>query len=271
MISMPEIPDILAKIIAKKHQEIKSLDLGRMIQLSSLPSPALDFNEAIHRPSPTSPVRLIAELKRASPSRGVFLDPSIDLLDVARVYQDNGASAMSVLTDESFFQGSLHTLKTLSESEHTIPLLRKDFIIDSVQIFEARAHGADSVLLIAAAFTNLEDLKNLHLLSWSLGMTPLVEVHNERELEMALNIPNIRIIGVNNRNLHTFKMDTELSLRLAEKIPSGISKVAESGIKLGVDVIPLAQAGFDAILVGEKLITADNIAERVNELSGVNG
>lgn len=268
---MNEIPDILARIIAKKQEEVKALELERLIKLSYLPTPALDFDKAIRRSNPTEPVRLIAELKKASPSRGAFLDPNIDLYQVADIYKANGASAISVLTDESFFQGSLTILSELSKNKRKIPLLRKDFIIDPKQIFEARANGADSILLIAAAFETLEPLKNLHLLSWSLGMIPLVEVHNERELELVLEIPNIRIIGVNNRDLRTFNIDVERSLRLSEKIPSDITKVAESGISCGVDVLPLAQAGFDAILVGEKLITADNIAETVYELSGVNG
>lgn len=267
---MNNIPDILQKIIATKREEISLLKNSEFHALAVSAPPAKDFSTALVRKNKSDPVRLIAELKRASPSRGAFLDPNVDLLEVAKIYQENGASAISVLTDQNYFQGSLELLQALARDPATkIPILRKEFIINPIQVYQSRANGADSVLLIVAALPDHFLLRELHGLSLSLGMTPLVEIHDQEELETALNIPALRIIGINNRDLRSFKVDIGLSMQLKPLIPEGIICVSESGINTAADVRPLADAGFDAILVGEKLITAQDIALRTCELSGI--
>jgi indole-3-glycerol phosphate synthase len=212
---------------------------------------------------------LIAELKRASPSKGI-LAPHLDLFQVADIYTKNGAAAISVLTDEKFFQGKLETLRTLkADSRIPIPLLRKDFIIDQSQIYEARANGADAILLIAAALLDDKHFADLHDCAQSLGLTALVEVHDAAETERALKIPNIQLIGINNRNLATFEVSLETTERIRPMISSDIAVIAESGIFTANDVKRLAQANVDAILVGEALVTSENIAGKVRELSGM--
>lgn len=212
---------------------------------------------------------LIAELKRASPSKGI-LAPHLDLFQVADIYTQNGASAISVLTDEKFFMGkfeTLHELRFIRKSE--LPLLRKDFIIEHIQIYETRAMGADAVLLIVATLPYDKHLFDLHALALELGLTPLVEVHDEAETERALKIPNIKLIGINNRNLATFEISLETTERLRPMIPSDITVVAESGIINASDVERLSNANIDAILVGEALVTAEDIGAKVRELSGL--
>ena len=213
--------------------------------------------------------RLIAELKRASPSKGI-LAPHLDLFQVADIYTQNGASAISVLTDEKFFMGSLETLRQLRFTNHPLPLLRKDFIIDEVQLYESRANGADAILLIAAALTDDTLFADLHACALSLGLTALVEVHDEAEAERALKIPNIKLIGINNRNLATFEVSLETTERIRPMISPDITVVAESGIFTASDVERLSKANVDAILVGEALITSEDISAKVRELSGAN-
>lgn len=269
---MTQIPTILEKIISEKQKEILILDESELRIKAEQARTPLDFPEALVRNNLAEPVHLIAELKRASPSQGLFLDPDIDLLQVANIYEVNGASAISILTDRNFFNGSIKTMHQLSiRPNRLIPILRKDFIIDPIQVFEARANGADSLLLIVAAIPDQIHLNLLYDLSITLGMTPLVEVHNQSDLEKAIQIPGIRVIGINNRDLNTFVVNIQNSLSLKKMIPQGIITVAESGIQDASDVIPLANAGFDAILVGEKLITSINIAAKTQELSQVNG
>jgi len=213
-------------------------------------------------------VKLIAELKRASPSKGI-LAPHLDLFQVADIYAQNGASAISVLTDEKFFLGKLQTLRGLRfERKAELPLLRKDFIIDEVQLYESRANGADAVLLIAAALTDDHHFADLHALALELGLTPLVEVHDEAETERALKLNRIRLIGINNRNLATFEVSLETTERIRPMIPDDIAVVAESGIFTASDVQRLAGANVDAILVGEALVTSEDIGAKVRELSG---
>jgi indole-3-glycerol phosphate synthase len=211
---------------------------------------------------------LIAELKRASPSKGV-LAPHLDLLHVADLYTQNGAAAISVLTDEKFFQGSLATLHALRTSHPApVPLLRKDFTIDESQIYEARANGADAILLIAAALSDDAHFADLHACALSLGLTALVEVHDETETERALKIPGIQLIGINNRNLATFEVSLTTTERLRPMIPNDIAVVAESGIFTAADVARLQKVGIDAILVGESIVTSADIPAKVRELSG---
>jgi indole-3-glycerol phosphate synthase len=272
--------NILAKIIEQKKIEIATLDAQALRRAAdSSPAPR-DFLAAISplprgeglgvrerrrfgfRPS------LIAELKRASPSKGI-LAPHLDLFQVADIYTQNGASAISVLTDEKFFMGKLETLRELRfERKTELPLLRKDFTIDEVQLYEARANGADAILLIAAALTDVALFADLHTCALSLGLTALVEVHNEEETERALKLKDVRLIGINNRNLATFDVTIETTEKLRPMIPPEITVVAESGIFTASDVERLANASVDAILVGEALVTSEDIPAKVRELSG---
>lgn len=259
---------ILAKIIEQKKLEIAALDVPALRRAAEVSPAPRDFLAAIKRRRDSRSPGLIAELKRASPSRGI-LAPHLDLLQVANIYAQNGAAAISVLTDEKFFQGKLETLRQLRITDFPLPLLRKDFIIDESQIYEARANGADAILLIAAALTDDKLLADLHACALSLGLTALVEVHDEGETERTLKIPGIRLIGINNRNLATFDVTLETTEKLRPMIPAEIAVVAESGIFTGSDVERLAKAKVDAILVGEALVTSEGIAAKVRELSGV--
>ena len=266
--------NILAQIIENKKLEISALDarsLRRAAESSPVPR---DFLSAIS-PRPVGEglgvrVCLIAELKRASPSKGI-LAPHLDLFQVADIYSQNGASAISVLTDEKFFMGKLETLRELRFTRKSkLPLLRKDFIIDEVQLYESRAHGADAVLLIAAALTDNKLFADLHACALGLGLTALVEVHDEDETERALKLKDVKLIGINNRNLSTFDVSLGTTERLRPRIPSEIVVVTESGIFNASDVERLANANVDAILVGEALVIAEDIPAKVRELSGMN-
>lgn len=278
--------NILEKIIEQKKLEIAALDAQALRRAAdSSPAPR-DFLAAIApflsgegtgersrrrfglRPS------LIAELKRASPSKGL-LAPRLDLFQLADIYAQNGASAISVLTDEKFFLGKLETLRKLNDlrpstfDHRPLPLLRKDFIIHETQLYESRANGADAILLIAAALTDDALFADLYACALSLGLTALVEVHDEAETERALKIPNVQLIGINNRNLATFDVALETTERLRPMIPSEITVVSESGIFTASDVERLAKANVDAILVGEALVTSEDIPAKVRELSGM--
>jgi indole-3-glycerol phosphate synthase len=259
---------VLAKILEQKKLEIAALDV-RGLRRAAEASPApRDFLSAIkRRPFPPSP-SLIAELKRASPSKGI-LAPHLDLFQVANIYTQNGASAISVLTDETFFWGKLETLSELRFTRNLkLPLLRKDFIIDECQLYESRASGADAILLIAAALTDDALFASLHAIALELGLTPLVEVHDEAEAERALKLKDVRLIGINNRNLATFDVSLATTERIRPMIPADITIVAESGIFTDLDVVQLAHSNVDAILVGEALVTSQDIAAKVRELSG---
>jgi indole-3-glycerol phosphate synthase len=273
--------NILAKILDQKKLEITALDsvaLGRAA--GSSPAPR-DFLAAVS-PLPAGEglgVRarrrfglrpsLIAELKRASPSKGI-LAPHLDLFQVADIYAQNGASAISVLTDEKFFMGKLETLRELRFTRKSeLPLLRKDFIIDEVQLYESRANGADAILLIAAALADDKHFADLHACALNLGLSALVEVHDEAETERALKLKEVKLIGINNRNLATFDVSLETTERLRPMISSDIAVVAESGIFHASDVERLSNANVDAILVGEALVTSNDIGAKVRELAGV--
>jgi len=264
---------ILAKIIEHKKMEIAAFDVITLRRAAdSSPAPR-DFLSAVS-PLPVGEglgvrLSLIAELKRASPSKGI-LAPHLDLLQVADIYTQNGASAISVLTDEKFFMGKLETLRELRFTRKSkLPLLRKDFIIDEVQLYEARVNGADAILLIAAALIDDSLFADLHAAALEIGLTPLVEVHNETETERALKLKDVKLIGINNRNLATFDVSLETTERLRPMIPSNIAVVAESGIFTASDVKRLANADVDAILVGEALVTTEDIPAKVRELSSV--
>jgi indole-3-glycerol phosphate synthase len=205
---------------------------------------------------------VIAELKKASPSKGL-IRPDFHPADLARELESAGATALSVLTDEEFFQGSLHNLQAASVAVK-IPCLRKDFIIDEFQLLEARAHAADAVLLIVAALSQPE-LTALSRSASTHGLDVLCEVHDRDELQRALD-SGCDLIGVNSRDLKTFKVDLETAIRLAEQIPANIVRVAESGIHTSAEVARLRAAGYHAFLVGESLMRAQHPGEALQEL-----
>jgi indole-3-glycerol phosphate synthase len=256
---------ILDKIVTDVSIELaerkKRLPLAEIIKLAKAQSPPLDFAAALQGSS----VRLIAEVKKASPSKGVICQ-DFNPLDIARVYAENGASAISVLTEQKYFQGSLNYLSDIKNAlnDKQLPLLRKDFIFDPYQIYEARAYRADSLLLIVAILT-AEKLSYLLQLSKQLGMMCLVEVHNETELETAVE-SKAEIIGINNRDLNTFTVDLNTTARLRSLIPPDRIIVSESGIKSHKDMEKLREWGVNAALVGEALISAPDIAVKMREL-----
>ncbi len=208
-----------------------------------------DLHAALSGPG----VALIAEVKRASPSKG-DLAPHLDAVDQARAYVDGGAHAISVLTEPDRFKGSLDDLRDVAALG--TPALRKDFTVDPYQVWEARAHGASGVLLIVAALTD-DDLASLHAEAGEAGLTALVEVHDEAELDRAIAV-GARVIGVNARDLRTFEVDRDAFARLRPAIPDGVVAVAESGVRGPEDVHRAAALGADAVLVGESLVTAAN-------------
>jgi indole-3-glycerol phosphate synthase len=222
------------------------------------------FAQALKR-RPHERLHLIAELKKASPSKGVFRS-DFDPEALLHAYENSPASALSILTDEPFFQGSLDALR-LARRRTTKPLLRKDFLIDAYQLYEARVNGADAVLLIVAALTK-EALRDLLALARELGMDALVEVHTEVELETALSV-GATLIGINNRNLQTFAVDLATTLRLRPLIPDGCVIVSESGIETREQVRMLEEAGVDAILVGETLVRSPDPIAKAKELLGL--
>jgi indole-3-glycerol phosphate synthase len=257
---------MLARILAYKRAEIASLDLDAQRAAAADAPPARPFLPPLPEGTPGA-VRLVAELKRASPSRGL-LAPHLDPHELARLYADNGAAAISVLTDEHFFLGKLEILTALRcAAEPLPPLLRKEFILTAAQVYQTRAAGADAVLLIAAALPDDAELADLHALARSLGLAPLVEVHTAAELARALRLPDLEWVGINNRNLETFEVDVKTTMLLRPQVPPGVRVVSESGIFTRADVARLAAAGVDAALVGEALVTASDIAAKVRELS----
>jgi indole-3-glycerol phosphate synthase len=260
--------NILDEIFAHKRAGVELSKRNHSIEsiraLAGQARAPLDFVAAL-RGEPGRRPALIAEVKCASPSRGL-LAADFDLLRLARLYQANGASAISVLTDERFFKGSLEHLRQVAALERRIPLLRKDFILDPYQVYEARAAGADALLLIAACLDPVQ-LRELHALAFELGMAALVEVHTQGELERILDIPGLALVGINNRNLRDFSVNLDTTLRLRPFIPAGVCVVAESGIHTPEDVERFAPARVDAILVGEALVTAVDTASMVRSLA----
>ncbi len=254
---------VLDKILAHKVEEIMAaqtrLSLNAVKREAQDAAPPRNFLAALRRDT----VTLIAEVKKASPSKGVLIE-NFDPVALATTYAANGAAAISVLTDERFFQGHLDYLRAV-RSAVGIPVLRKEFVIDAYQVYEGRAAGADAILLITVALDDSR-LADLHALVLGLGMAALVEVHNEAELERALKIAP-RLIGVNNRDLKTFYEDLETTARLAQLVPPDVVLVAESAIRGAADVQRMGRYGARAVLVGESLVKAGNIPETVRELS----
>jgi len=255
---------ILDEIVSHTLQTLESkkriLPMTKLQKMALQQLPPLDFASALRGED----VRLIAEVKKASPSRGI-IRPDFDPVEIAKIYADNGASAISVLTEARYFQGSLNHLADISNALHKkLPLLRKDFILDPYQVYESRAYGADSLLLIASIL-KLGKLQELLTMSRELNMSCLVEVHNEAEVEIALESA-AKIIGINNRDLSTFKADFATTERLRPLIPTDRIVVSESGIKERSDIEKLRQLGIDAVLIGESLMSASNIKAKMKEL-----
>lgn len=253
---------MLNRIVAQKREEVerkkKSMPLSYLQERIALQEAPLDFARALEG----TQTRLIAEVKRASPSRGI-LCPNFDPVELAKKYAQGGAAAISVLTEANYFEGSLDHLTAIRE-EINLPLLRKDFIFDPYQVYESRAYGANALLLIVAIL-NQEQLGELLSLSHNLGLSCLVEVHSQGEVERALR-SQARIIGINNRDLTTFTIDINTTRRLLPLVPKGRIVVSESGISSRGDVEKLKGWGVNAILVGEALVTADEVETKVREL-----
>jgi indole-3-glycerol phosphate synthase len=252
----------LEQILAATRREVarrrNSADRKRLTTQAESHVPR-GFRRAIER---QDGVAIIAELKKASPSKGLIRS-DFDAATLARELENAGAAALSVLTDEEFFQGSLENLQRASVSS-SVPCLRKDFILDEFQLLEARANGADAVLLIVAALSQAE-LARLSGEAVELGLDVLCEVHDAEELQRAEDA-GCTLIGVNNRNLKTFKVDIENALRLAERIPKNAVAVAESGIGSGSDIARLRAAGYQAFLMGESLMKAASPGEALKAL-----
>jgi indole-3-glycerol phosphate synthase len=256
------LPDILAQIVEQKKLELASreahdnTDLEERAEYSI--SERRDFLVALTGRAPA----IIAEVKKASPSKGL-LAVEFDPASIARSYEEGGAAALSVLTDEKHFLGSLSDLES-ARAAVRLPVLRKDFTIDTYHVQQAAAHGADAILLIAAILSERQ-MRDFRELAERYRMAALVEVHDEEELEPAV-ASGARLIGVNNRNLHTFEVSLETALRLAEKIPAGVVRVAESGIHSSADVERLRAGGYQAFLVGEHLMKSGDPAGALRAL-----
>ncbi len=253
---------ILHTILKKKREEIGA---------ASASAPLVDIKRRCEEMPHARPFRaalmrerlaVIAEVKNASPSRGVFRE-SFDPVGIAKDYQSGGADALSVLTDREFFQGRNDFL-TLIQQAVELPILRKDFIIDEYQIYESRMLGADAILLIVKALSR-DQLADLYRQAGELGLDVLIEVHTEKELQHALDV-SPRIIGINNRDLETFEVSLDRSLTVRQLVPSGITTVSESGIRTRQDMQRLRTAGFDAVLIGEGLVTSVNPRQYLQEL-----
>jgi len=253
---------MLNKIITQKKEEVelrkKSMPLSSLKEIITQRQMPLDFALALSGDH----TRLIAEVKRASPSRGI-LRPDFNPVELAKSYALGGAAAISVLTESNYFDGSIDHLAAIKENT-TLPLLRKDFIFDPYQVYESRAYGADALLLIVAILSQ-EQLVELLQLSHSLYLSCLVEVHDQAEVERAL-LSQAKIIGINNRNLNTFTVDINTTNQLHPLIPPERIVVSESGIRSQEDIEKLKEWGVNAVLVGEALITAADIHGKMREL-----
>lgn len=261
---------ILDRIVNYKKEELESLKRKvslRDVQLKSDDAePARSFLGNFKK----NEISIIAEIKKASPSGGV-LRKDFNPSDLAHQFEDNGASAVSILTDNHFFRGSLDHLSDVKNSVK-LPCLRKDFTLDEYHLYEARGAGADAILLIAAIL-DFSQLKDFNDLANELGMTALMEIHDEKELEKIIAVAPTRtghcpvpaIIGVNNRDLHTLKTNVETSLNLVKKIPENVCRISESGLKDHGDLVKLQKAGFNGFLIGEALMKEKDVGKKLKE------
>ena len=253
---------ILEKILAAKAVEVERLKprKAELQRLAADQAPARPFAAALRA---GDNVALIAEFKRRSPSAG-WIRQDGSVAEITKAYSDFGARAISVLTDAEFFGGALSDLET-THDKTTVPVLRKDFIIDEIQLLEARAAGADAVLLIVRALSQ-QQLRDLFQFAKSVGLDVLTETHNEAEVEAALKA-ECDVVGINNRDLSTFHVDHDLSRRMASLIPADVAIVAESGVKVVGDVASVGAVGIEAVLVGETLMKSANLEQTVREFS----
>lgn len=260
-------PDILKEIVAHKFEEVTSAKatatLSELkVRISDLEDVPRGFERHLRCAVTSDWTAIIAEIKKGSPSKGMIRE-NFDLLEISETYQNNGATCLSVLTDEKFFMGHLRYLAMVRETV-SLPLLRKDFICDSYQIYEARAAGADAILLIAAML-DLNQLRDFSAVANEIHLDVLLEVHDEAEMEKALQT-DCTLIGVNNRNLKTFKTDLGTTGRLAQMMPSDRLLVAESGINNRADIVRLQSEGASAFLIGEAMMREKNIGAKLQEL-----
>ncbi|MBZ5648745.1 MAG: indole-3-glycerol phosphate synthase TrpC [Acidobacteriia bacterium] len=258
------MPVTLEQIVAVTRKKIigwkRTVDERELERLAETRTPRR-FQEALLRAGARGPA-IIAELKKASPSKGVIRG-TLHVAPLALGFREAGAAALSVLTEEEFFQGSIANL-TEAAAATDLPVLRKDFIVDRLQILETRAAGGDAVLLIIGALAPAE-FTHLYGQAVDIGLDVLCEVHDEKELELAKTV-GANLIGVNNRDLHTFEVDLNTALRLAPMLPKGAVRVAESGIRSGADIRALREAGYHAFLIGESLMRAESPEEALRRL-----
>ena len=255
---------ILQKIVENKREEVAQqreiLPLGELRQMLADRPPTRDFGGAIRNRD----CAVIAEVKRSSPSKGM-IRKDFDPVGIAGIYEDNGASAISILTERKFFEGKAAYIPQIGRTVN-LPLLRKDFIIDPYQINETRVLGADALLLIARIL-EAGELRDFIGLASELGLAALVEVHDEADVEKAIS-SGARIVGINNRDLETFRTDLAVSIGLARRIPKAVTVVSESGINSRGDIEKLMEAGISAVLVGESLMREKDIGKKLRELLG---
>lgn len=262
--------NFLTQIVEHKKIELREdklkLPLKELMSRLRDIEPPRNFSAAISEPKGTS-LNLIAEIKKRSPVKGLLIE-DLKVDDLAKRYEEAGASAISVITEKRFFEGSPEYIN-IAKGAATLPVLRKDFLIDEYHIYEARYLGADALLLIAAILEP-SVLTDFIAMTAELGMSSLVEVHSEKELEKALKAAalNLMIIGINNRNLRTFKVDINTTFRIMNEIPDGKIVVSESGIYSRDDVKRLADAGVNAVLVGEAIVTSGDVSKKIKELLG---
>ncbi len=263
---MQDTPDILKKIVARKLEEIAErialVDMDAMIAKAKEADPPRGFTSALEKKIKTGKAGVIAEIKKASPSKGILRE-DFNPAEIARSYEWGGAACLSVLTDKDFFQGSEEYLVEAREA-CSLPVIRKDFIVDPYQVYEARAIGADCILLIAACLED-QQMRNLNTLAHQLDMDVLIEVHDAEELERALPLNN-RLIGINNRNLRTFDVSLQTSIDLLEMIPENRIVVTESGIHSREDVKLMRDNSVNAFLVGEAFMRTPNPGKTLAEL-----
>jgi indole-3-glycerol phosphate synthase len=260
-------PDILKKIVSHKLEEVAAAKLAASIselkaRIGDLEDVPRGFERHLREAVASDWTTIIAEVKKGSPSRGI-IRKDFDPLEIAEIYQNNGATCLSVLTDEKFFLGHLRFLALIRETV-SLPLLRKDFICEPYQIYEARAAGADAILLIAAML-DLQQLQAFHAIAREIHLDVLLEVHDEAEMETALRT-ECTLIGVNNRNLRTFEIDLATTGRLARMMPADRLLVAESGINNRSDIVRLQADGAEAFLIGESLMREADIGAQLQKM-----
>lgn len=260
--------NFLQEIVNLKKREIESSKTKRpmtyFIDSKRLRRGTRPFIEAI---SNSGRINLIAEIKKKSPSKRKNFFTKMDVGRLAEIYAKNGARAISVLTDKRFFGGDVSHISEVRRVVN-LPVLRKDFIIDEYQVYESRCFGSDAILLIARILTK-EQIKSFMHLANNIGMDSIVEIHNENDLEKAL-CAGVKIVGINNRDLDTFKVDISNTFRLASRMPKEIIKISESGIKTNEDILRLKKIGVNAVLIGEAFLEAEDIGARMHDIMGDN-